>query len=227
MRSNPYKDHEAMSQNRLTSGLVLLTTAIIVFTGCTISDAILSTSTPSATAVNNTPIPNNQMSPTPQSQPALTVYYYFTPYPRNNVPAGSVVIQAYDIVLAPAVAKLTPSNDVAADLRSALQTMMSDPRNLWKGDQLTISNVTFNAGLANVALSGKITGVGDIVLVAARMQFLMTIFANASIQTAIVTLNGENIANLGISHSSEAKPAGFAFTRAEIQAFMQKNEFAP
>ncbi len=56
-------------------------------------------------------------------------------------------------------------------------------------------------------------------LIAFRMQILMTVFADASVHTATVTLNGECIGNLGISHESEAMPANYAYTRAEIEAF--------
>ena len=51
------------------------------------------------------------------------------------------------------------------------------------------------------------------------MQILMTVFAETSVQTAAVTLNGECIGNLGISHDSEARPADYAYTRTEIEAF--------
>jgi hypothetical protein len=62
-------------------------------------------------------------------------------------------------------------------------------------------------------------------MIAARMQILMTVFAEAAVQTATVTLNGKNIANLGISHESEAKPAGYAFSRGEIESYMAKNAY--
>ncbi len=56
-------------------------------------------------------------------------------------------------------------------------------------------------------------------LIASRMQILLTVFADASVQTATVTLNGVCIGNLGISHDSEIRPADYAYTRAEIEAF--------
>jgi hypothetical protein len=72
-------------------------------------------------------------------------------------------------------------------------------------------------------LQGEIIGAGDVVLIAARMQILMTVFADNAVQTAIVSLNGECIDNLGISNSSEARPAGYTFTCAEIETYQVKH----
>ena len=97
--------------------------------------------------------------------------------------------------------------------------MINDPRNEWTSSDLEISNVTVDEGHAAVVMQGEIFGAGDIVLIASRMQILMTVFADASVYTATVTLNGECIGNLGISHESEARPADYVFTRAEVEAF--------
>jgi hypothetical protein len=190
---------------------------LIFLTACNLSAPMLPTP------------PDSTQQPTRQQvqQQMPLVYYYFPALPGNTFPAGSVVIIADTIILSPTVTKLTPTNDVAADIRSALQAMIADPRNLWKSDQLTITSVTFDGGQAAISLTGKITGVGDVVLIAARMQFLMTIFANPSVQTAMVTLNGESIGNLGISHSGEAKSANHAYSRVEITDYMQKNAHRP
>ncbi len=82
-----------------------------------------------------------------------------------------------------------------------------------------ISEVTYDEGHADVVLQGEIPGAGDIVLIASRMQILMTVFTDASVQTATITLNGECIGNLGISHESEVMPADYVYARAEIEAF--------
>jgi hypothetical protein len=174
------------------------------------------------------PAPTHQPTQEPMPQQMPLVYYYFAALPSITFPAGSVVIIADTIILSPTTTtRLAPTHDIAANIQSTLQAMIADPRNLWKSDQLTIASVTFDDRQATITLTGKITGVGDVVLVAARMQFLMTIFANPFVQTAIVTLNGESIGNLGISHSSEAKSANHAYSRAEITDYMQKNAYRP
>lgn len=53
----------------------------------------------------------------------------------------------------------------------------------------------------------------------------MTVFANPSVQTATVTLNGDTIGNLGISNSMNAKPADYVFTRAEIETFIKEHAY--
>jgi hypothetical protein len=65
--------------------------------------------------------------------------------------------------------------------------------------------------------------VGDVTLIAARMQILLTIFANPAVQSATVTYNGDTIGNWGVSISLNAKPADYAFTRVEIESFIAEN----
>ncbi|HLU09323.1 MAG TPA: hypothetical protein VK003_06625 [Oceanobacillus sp.] len=164
---------------------------------------------------NRTPIIVEET--TPESRPI--VYYYFAS--GDDFPAGSVVILADSLVLSPTA--IPGSADVAANIQAALQAAIADPRNAWTSNDLTLTSVTFDNGHAEVVLSGEISGAGDIVRIAARMQFLLTVFAEPAVQTATITLNGESIGNLGISHSSEAKPADYAYTRAEIEQFIAEN----
>jgi len=103
--------------------------------------------------------------------------------------------------------------------------MINDPRNVWTSTQVGITSVTFEEGVAHVVLDGEFFGAGDVILIAARMQILMTVFTDASVQSATVSINGKNIANLGISHLSEVKPDGFVYTRAEIETFMAENAY--
>ena len=76
-----------------------------------------------------------------------------------------------------------------------------------------------------MVLQGEYYGAGDVVLIAASMQILMTVFTNASVQTATVTLNGDTIGNMGVSNSMYAKPANYVFTRAEIETFMNEHAY--
>ena len=213
---------EIMFLWRITRGLFLLSaTFLISLTACNLNTGTVATPTMESTSIPSPIVPT-------LAQPQMPlVYYYFAAIKSNTFPAGSVVILPNQIILSPTVSTTMPAGDVATDVKSALQIMMSDARNLWKGDRLTVSHVTFSDGQANVELSGSVTGTGDIVLVAARLQFLMTVFANADVQNAKIMLNGANIANLGTSHSSEAKPADYVYSRAEIESFMQKNAYNP
>ena len=62
-------------------------------------------------------------------------------------------------------------------------------------------------------------------LVAARMQILLTVFSNPSVQTATVTLNGDTIGNLGVSSSTDARPADYVYTRAEMELYLQEHAY--
>jgi hypothetical protein len=161
----------------------------------------------------------------PAHPPVPIVYYYFVAIKSNTIPAGSVVILPDVLILGPTLSKIPRSLDPVTNISSALQAMINDPRNEWTSNDLGISSVAFRDGTANVVLHGKIFGAGDMVLIAAREQILLTVFAEDSVQTATITLNGESIANLGISHSSEAKPADYTYTRAEIETFMTENAY--
>lgn len=88
---------------------------------------------------------------------------------------------------------------------------------------MTVANLVVANQKATVALQGEYFAPGDVVLIAARWQILLTLFAEPAIQSAVVTLNGTNIANLGVSHSSQAQPATYEFTRQMINAFIQQN----
>ncbi len=170
---------------------------------------------------------NTQTASTTTVQQMPLVYYYFASIQGNTFPAGSVVIVPGSIILSPTVSKLLPGSDLATNVRYGLQTMIDDPHNLWTNDHLTIGSVTAVGNQMAVVLSGGISGAGDVVLIAARMQILMTVFANSAVQSATITLNGQNIANLGISQSSEAKPADYAYTRADVETFMRTNAYNP
>ncbi|MFZ5855395.1 MAG: CARDB domain-containing protein [Chloroflexota bacterium] len=160
---------------------------------------------------------------TPPPVSNLIGYYYFVPA-NSPVPQGSVVI-ASTYILAPAKLGNALSSDPAADLTLALSTVIGDPRNLWNSSRLEIAAITFTDRHVDVLLQGEIFGVGDVTLIAARMQILMTIFAHPAVRDARVTFNGDTIANWGVSSSMEAKPADYIFNRMEIEAFMANNAY--
>jgi len=153
------------------------------------------------------------------------IYYYFADITKETPPEGSVVIMPEVYILAPAISDMEYGPYTASDLRAALQAALMDGRNGWTSINLKIIEVTYDHGHANVVLQGEYYGVGDVTLIAARMQILMTVFSNPSIQTATVTLNGDTIGNLGASNDMDAMPADHVFTRSEIETFMNENAF--
>lgn len=163
--------------------------------------------------------PPLETEPVEEHSEESVLYYSFLESDGREPPAGSVVILRDILILVPTSTGMICVGDPAVNISEALRSMINDPRNEWTSDDLEISAVTYDEGHADVVLQGEIFGAGDIVLVASRMQVLMTVFTDNSVQTATVTLNGECIGNLGISHDSEARPADYLFTRAEIEAF--------
>ena len=151
------------------------------------------------------------------------VHYYFITPAENPPPDGSIVVISY--ILAPTPSDRTYGPDTATNIRASLENVLRDERNGWTSTNVAIVDVTFNDGHTNVILQGEYFGVGDVTLIAARMQILMTVFANPSVQTATVTLNGDTIGNMGISNSLEAKPAGYIFTRSEIETFQRDHVY--
>jgi hypothetical protein len=180
-----------------------------VTTAATASFAPSATSIPTQSAANN----DN-----------LIVYYRFAtsspPFPR-----GSVVVASDAYILAPIQLEIARTPDTAADLAHALNAVIADSQNLWVSSKLQIVDITFDAGHADVVLQGERYGVGDVTLIAARMQILMTIFANAAVNSTTATHNGDTIGNWGVSNSMNAKPADYVFTRAEIESFMAENAY--
>lgn len=177
----------------------------------------------------HTPVPFRP-SPTPIlptevsiSIPGGIVYYHFVNLAEYAPSEGSVVVLPDNLILAPTQLDTVYGSDVAADLRIALEAVLKDGRNSWLGDKLQIKQVSHSGGHADVVLEGEYYAVAPVVLTAARAQILMTLFANAAVQSATVTVNGDTIANISISHSMDAKPANYAYTRAEIETFMAEN----
>lgn len=128
-------------------------------------------------------------------------------------------------ILAPTPSAAALASEPAADLKSALEVALQDSRNGWMGDKLEIVSLTFNEGHADILLQGEYFGVGDVTLIAASQQILLTVFANANVQTATVTLNGDTVGNMGVSNSMNAKSADYVFTRAEIEAYMNEHVY--
>lgn len=186
----------------------------------------------------NTPTPISPPLPPPSSTPlAFTdpsiplseriIYYYLVGQRENPIPEGAVNAAH---LLAPTYADQTYTSDTAADLRTALELALHDERNHWVRMNLEagIGDVTFRFGHAKVFLKGQYFVLGaypNAPIMNSRMQILLTVFANPAVQSAAVTLNDDTIANLGISDPSNAKPAGYVFTRAEIQTYLKEQTY--
>ena len=215
---NGFKSTPATSQTAMTEIAISIVRTVGTETRTAIPTASF-TATP-------LPLPS-PLSPTGISLPTSdkVVYYYFVDIAKDIPPEGSVVIIPDAYILAPTLSGKIYGPDAANNLRTALEDVLNDGRNGWISSNLEIVDVTIDNGHADVVLQGDYFGVGDVTLIAASMQILMTVFAHPSVQTATVTLNGDTIGNLGVSQSMNAKPADYVFTRAEIDAFINEHAY--
>lgn len=182
----------------------------------------------------HTPVPPTQTPPpsltpepsatnTPSVEPVA--YYYFVDPAQVPYPEQSIIVMPDTYILAPTYTDGAFVSEPAAALRSALEIAFQDSRNGWTSNQIQIVSLTFNAGHAEIVMQGEYFGVGDVTLIAASQQILLTVFANANVQTATVTLNGDIVGNMGVSNSLHAKPADYIFTRAEIEAYISEHVY--
>ena len=185
------------------------------------------TSTPVTPTLTQPPSPT-QTQPTAITVPSLEqiVYYYFVNPKEAAFPAGSIIVMPEAYILAPILSGAALAPEADANLRSALEAALKDSRNSWISNKLEIVKVAFGNGRAEVVLQGEYFGVGDVTLFAASQQILLTVFANANVRTATVTLNGDTIGNMGISISLNAKPANYVFTRIEIETYMNEHAYS-
>jgi hypothetical protein len=118
------------------------------------------------------------------------------------------------------------TSNAAADLRAALELVLQHDRNEWISSDLQVVDITFRDGHTDIVLQGEYSGESDEVLVAAHMQILLSVFANPAVQSAAVILNGDTIGNFGVSSSTNAKPADYAYTRAEMETYLLEHSFS-
>jgi hypothetical protein len=150
----------------------------------------------------------------------IVFYHFFVPQHPSTWAVRT------PILLLPASLDKPYTADTAADLRTALELVLDHDRNAWISRKLEIVDVTFRNGHADIVLQGEYSGESDEVLVAARMQILLTVFANPTVQSAAVTLNGDTMGNLGVSSSANTKPADYVYTRTEIETYWMEHYYS-
>lgn len=174
-----------------------------------------------------TPPPSLTPEPSATNTPSLepVAYYYFVDPTQVPYPEQSIIVMAETYILAPTHTDGAFVSEPAAALRSALEITFQDSRNGWLSNQIQIVSLIFNSGHAEIVMQGEYFGVGDVTLIAASQQILLTVFANANVQTATVTLNGDTVGNMGVSNSINAKPTDYVFTRTEIETYMSEHTY--
>jgi hypothetical protein len=191
-------------------------------------------STPSPRPPSPTPLPTiptfTPLVFTDSSIPlSERIVYYYVVWPEQGpgpIPEGTVHAVHH---FAPGYTDETFTSDTAADLRRALEIILhEDSRRIWYSSDLEIDEVTFGNGHADVVLQGEYFAAGDAQPCAASLQILMTVFANPSVQTAVVTLNGGMIGNLCIFRGGDPpiiQTVDDVYTRAVIETYMKENAY--
>ncbi len=146
---------------------------------------------------------------------------------ENPIPEGTVLaIHPF----APTYSDETYTYDTAADLRTALEIVLhGDSRRVWESRALEIVDITFLNGRADVLLQGEYFAAGDAQPCAASLQILLTVFANPSVEAAVVTLNGGPIGTLCAFR--EGSPPYYLqtvndiYSRTEVETYMNENTY--
>ena len=135
----------------------------------------------------------------------------------SGLPEDDMIVLTSNVVLDRVVTDVSAGTDPADNIRLALQSIIESPEDrLWETEGMTIDEVTVDGSAATVRLSGHINVIGGLVAFGTQVQFAMTVFEQPDVETALITFNGQNIANLVVDHESQRKPEDFVYTRADL-----------
>lgn len=189
----------------------------------------LDTLTPYPSLPSLTPLPTStpQVFTDPSIPLSERIVYYYPVWSENPIPEGTI---RAGFLLAPAYTDETYTSDTAADLTRALEIILhEDSRRVWDTSNLEIVDVTFRNGHADVVLEGETFAAGDAQPCAGGLQILMTVFANPSVQTAKVALNGGttigNLCFFGPPTPPIIPNVNGVYARADIETYMEENAY--
>ena len=178
------------------------------------------TDTPTATETTEpTILPTEQASPSPseavdQGSGRPIVYWRFL-WLESGLPEDDMIEVFPQAVLDRTVSDLFAGDDPAENIRMALQLILDHPEDrLWETENMAIQDVQVSGSAATIDLTGDIMVFGGGVAAGTKMQFVLTIFEEPGIETALIRLNADNFVNLIIDHPSEVRPEDFVYTRA-------------
>ena len=137
----------------------------------------------------------------------------------SGLPEADMIALTSQVVLDRVETQIRAGADPAENIRTALQLIIDTPEDrLWLTDGMTIDEVSVQESAAVVRLSGHINVIGGLVGLGTEVQLAMTVFEQPGIETALITFNGLNIANLVVDHESQLQPEDFVYTRADLYA---------
>jgi LysM repeat protein len=134
----------------------------------------------------------------------------------NTRSPGSVVV-ACESIIAPTQSTTARTNDAATNIRNSLNALFttgSSTNNLWAGQGLSVQSVTVTNGRANIAITGGLSLTGACADGVMEAQFLLSVFGEAQVQSAYVTVDGQNLVQT--FDMSGLEPADAVFTPADV-----------
>lgn len=190
---------------------------VFIFTAILLTACNLASPATENAPVVETDIPATQVvTPDPQLAGTPIVYWRFasildvTPTDEDIVIFGLGILRRVETTTA-------RTGIPSSDLQTSIQGMMNS-QNVWTVENVVIESVIVEGDMVTVRLSGTISAVGGAILSIVPTQFQLTVFEEPGINRALITLNGQNIANIGISHSSQAVADNVPFTREGLTA---------
>lgn len=168
---------------------------------------------------NQSPVQQTPTQPVSESDEPIT---YWQMLPINEVVPTEDDVMLFDQLILRRIEDDTPRTDSnIINLERAIQGVI-DTATVWNADSVSIESLMIEDGLATIRLNGTISAVGGAILSAVPTQFYLTVFENPTIDSVLITLDGENIANLGISHDSQFQENDVVFTRAMLETQLSK-----
>lgn len=194
---------------------IFLSTIILLAACSTASPA--TENAPDATDIPATEIPATVAVATDIPQLAGTAIPYWQLVSINDITDPSVddIAMFGHGILTRIESTSVRTGDSVTDIETALNEMMSS-QNLWEAENVLIESITLEGDSLTIEMSGTITAIGGGLLAIVPIQFQLTVFEDPAINSTLITLNGENLANIGVSHSSLGVGNQIPFTRAGL-----------
>ena len=156
-----------------------------------------------------------QVLAVPNEIRSSTNVVYWMQTPNRNT--GSVLV-ACESIVSPIESSIPRISDAASNIRNSLNllfTTASSANNQWAGQGLNVQSVTIdNSGRANITVTGGLSLFGSCTDGVMLAQFLLSVFAESQVQSAYVTVDGQNMVQT--FDMSGLEPADAVFTRADI-----------
>jgi hypothetical protein len=156
---------------------------------------------------------------TQEAARSISYWRYF--WLESGLPEDDMIEVFPMVYLERVESDLVANADAAENIQIALQIIIDTPEDrIWETETMTIDDVRVEGSAATIVLNGDIMVFGGGVALGTEMQFALTVFEEPGIETALITLNGQNIANLVVDHPSQSQPDDFVYRRETFAEYL-------